>query len=352
MSDPLSGALPVGSVLPYVGTDPIGLESQGWLLCDGRYLMRTGHAELFEAIGTANGAPNAETFNLPDLRGYFLRGVSDGTSRDPNATTRTAAAIGGNTGDAAGSVQQFASASPDNAFTAQVPHLPGDRHRAYYGTTVKISESNSGSVAVTTTGGGDHETRPKNKYVYFIIKAQSRDGAGQPVEVPVAAIAAFAGVQTDEIQNRYLPCDGRSINNSGTYADLFEAIRVSQGGDGDPNFNIPDYRGYFLRGVAEGRLTDPDRDRRTAPFPGRPDGQRGNAGDQVGSVQADATALPQAPFRTTVAKLPTSEYKSDTVAGRSSTYWNAGSVLIDVSSGGGDAETRPINVSVTWYIRF
>lgn len=46
----------------------------------------------------------------------------------------------------------------------------------------------------------------------------------------------------------YLLCDGRAVSRS-TYANLFSAIGVNFGvGDGVTTFNVPDYRGCFLRG--------------------------------------------------------------------------------------------------------
>ena len=47
----------------------------GWLYCDGAAYSRTTYAELFAKIGTTYGAGNGSTtFNIPDLRGYFIRG--------------------------------------------------------------------------------------------------------------------------------------------------------------------------------------------------------------------------------------------------------------------------------------
>lgn len=46
------------------------------LACDGSAVSRTTYPELFAAIGTTWGAGDGSTtFNIPDLRGYFLRGV-------------------------------------------------------------------------------------------------------------------------------------------------------------------------------------------------------------------------------------------------------------------------------------
>lgn len=49
----------------------------GWLVADGSAVSRTTYAALFTAIGTTFGAGNGSTtFNLPDLRGQFIRGWS------------------------------------------------------------------------------------------------------------------------------------------------------------------------------------------------------------------------------------------------------------------------------------
>lgn len=56
----------------------------GWLECNGAAVSRTTYANLFAAIGTTYGAGNGTTtFNLPDLRGMFVRGWDNGRSLDP-----------------------------------------------------------------------------------------------------------------------------------------------------------------------------------------------------------------------------------------------------------------------------
>lgn len=41
----------------------------GWLVCDGRSLLRADYALLFAVIGTTFGSADGTHFNLPDLRG-------------------------------------------------------------------------------------------------------------------------------------------------------------------------------------------------------------------------------------------------------------------------------------------
>lgn len=55
----------------------------GWLKANGAAISRTAYADLFSAIGTTFGAGDGfNTFNLPDLRGEFLRGLDDGRGVD------------------------------------------------------------------------------------------------------------------------------------------------------------------------------------------------------------------------------------------------------------------------------
>lgn len=49
-----------------------------WLVCDGRSLSRIEYASLFEVIGTEFGAVDADSFNLPDLRGRVMGCVGNG----------------------------------------------------------------------------------------------------------------------------------------------------------------------------------------------------------------------------------------------------------------------------------
>lgn len=51
----------------------------GWLAANGAAVSRTTYAALFAAIGTIYGAGDGTTFNLPDLRGYFVRGAGTNT---------------------------------------------------------------------------------------------------------------------------------------------------------------------------------------------------------------------------------------------------------------------------------
>ena len=55
----------------------------GWLKANGQAVSRTTYASLFSAIGTTFGSGDGSTtFNVPDLRGEFLRGWDDSRGID------------------------------------------------------------------------------------------------------------------------------------------------------------------------------------------------------------------------------------------------------------------------------
>jgi microcystin-dependent protein len=55
----------------------------GWLKCNGSAVSRTTYSALFAAIGVTYGAGDGSTtFNLPDMRGEFARGLDDGRGID------------------------------------------------------------------------------------------------------------------------------------------------------------------------------------------------------------------------------------------------------------------------------
>ena len=71
------------------------------------------------------------------------------------------------------------------------------------------------------------------------------DGNSWVYSTPPGTIQAYAG---GTVPGGWLLCNGQEINRS-TYSGLFDAIGTSHGqGNGSTTFNLPDYRGQFLRG--------------------------------------------------------------------------------------------------------
>ncbi|KZB72342.1 MULTISPECIES: phage tail protein [Thalassospira] len=77
------GGVSSGSEIGSVSAFAMPTPPTGWLVCDGSAISRTEYADLFAAIGTVWGAgDDVTTFNLPDLRGEFVRGFDDGRGVD------------------------------------------------------------------------------------------------------------------------------------------------------------------------------------------------------------------------------------------------------------------------------
>jgi microcystin-dependent protein len=128
----------------YAGTTP----PAGWLLCDGASVSRTTYANLFAAIGTTYGGTGT-VFNLPDLRGVFLRGLDNGRGVDPGRTLGTQQA---------------------DAFKAHNHTINADDGGFNAGTiTVSGTDRSVVYTPPTSTVGGS-ETRPVNVAMQFIIK--------------------------------------------------------------------------------------------------------------------------------------------------------------------------------------
>ncbi|MCT7467142.1 tail fiber protein [Aliarcobacter cryaerophilus] len=96
----LGGSVSIGSIETFAGV--AAKIPEGYLLCNGQEVSRTTYKDLFDVIGTTYGAGNGSTtFNVPDLRGKFIRGngsttINHGTYGN---TTHTSAALGATQGD-------------------------------------------------------------------------------------------------------------------------------------------------------------------------------------------------------------------------------------------------------------
>lgn len=151
--------VPPGTVVAYAG--PESTIPEGWLLADGSELKRDDFPRLYAAIRSAHGnGDGTSTFHLPDYRGVFLRGVDGGRGKDPNASGRTAAKDGGNTGDKVGSLQE--DSIGDHRHDMKHRHTMNHTHKAgnlmariHIGETGWIS---SDSVEAVNERGGHWDT--------------------------------------------------------------------------------------------------------------------------------------------------------------------------------------------------
>lgn len=145
----------------------------GWLLCDGSAVSRSTYSVLYSTVGDRFGnGDGATTFNLPDFRGRFLRGVDGAAGRDPDAATRAAMNTGGNTGNNVGSVQTDAMQDHRHDYSHRVTVQADVSNTFGSNTPVSVATQTSYASARNVADGTrtSTETRPKNAYVNFIIK--------------------------------------------------------------------------------------------------------------------------------------------------------------------------------------
>jgi microcystin-dependent protein len=153
-------------------------------------------------------------------------------------------------------------------------------------------------------------------------------GGGSPVGTVITSALASC-------PSGYLAADGTAINRT-TYAALFSAMGTMYGvGDGSTTFNIPDYRGQFLRGWDNAAGADPDAGSRT-------DRGDGTTGDNVGTKQADEFA--------------SHNHGTYFHPNGNQGQWTTNPAYL---SGGypntayaGGNETRPVNVNVLYCVKF
>jgi Phage Tail Collar Domain len=181
--------------------------------------------------------------------------------------------------------------------------------------------------------------------------------------VPAGTIVAFGGPKS-QIPTGWLHCDGEDYEIS-KYPKLAEALAKSWGvNTSGTKFFVPDLRGQFLRGWDETADIDPDKMARTSK-------NGGKGGNNVGSYQEDATAVPN---RELILKA---EKAGNHVHSWGGTGWGQGDGYdnghgrVDANNpknkwptspegehehkirivGGGDAETRPTNACVIYIIK-
>jgi microcystin-dependent protein len=179
-------------------------------------------------------------------------------------------------------------------------------------------------------------------------------------------VVAYAG-PLSQVPDGWLPCDGRALKST-DFPTLYDRIGTTYGngsagmgaGSGT-NFNAPDLRAEFIRGLDRGRGVDANR--------------------TVGSFQNWATASPANKLLVTLQSVGshTHSFASINASGAGSGYatihpvGNVGHSFIHYAggtvipgnvqtagahthtvsvAGGGDAETRPVNTAVHYFIKY
>jgi microcystin-dependent protein len=193
--------LPAGCIIAFAGeigapATPyvMDLEPWGWMVCDGRQLAIAQYPELFAVLGfrylragESTALPTdpqqaaAAMFRIPDYRGTFLRAVNGSGGIDPDADQRTSPA--GAASSEVGSVQQHALQNHEHFFP-QVSQASGGAGGPVAGAPTEQGETVQAPQPADNAAvffASKNETRPKNTYVYYLIRySNGLHGLGAP----------------------------------------------------------------------------------------------------------------------------------------------------------------------------
>lgn len=144
----------------------------GYLKADGSAVSRTTYSDLFAAISTTYGSGNGSTtFNLPDLRGEFVRGLDDGRGVD------TDRALGSAQSDQ-NKQHNHSVTDPGHRHTTNtdledpnssgITQGPGNRQHGILSSGSNILNNNTTGISIDNDGGT--ETRPRNIALLACIK--------------------------------------------------------------------------------------------------------------------------------------------------------------------------------------
>lgn len=130
---------------------PATTAPSGFIKANGAAISRTTYAALFAAIGTTFGTGNGSTtFNVPDLRGEFMRSLDDGRGVD--------------SGRGIGTFQADDLKSHTHTVPGNTSNSSGSPNRI-------LSNTNSATnVTNDTNATGGAETRPRNIALLACIK--------------------------------------------------------------------------------------------------------------------------------------------------------------------------------------
>ena len=165
----------------------------GYLECNGAAVSRSTYSGLFSVIGTTYGSGNgSSTFNLPDLRGEFVRGFDNGRGVDSGRSINNPQGSAnqshnhsyGNNGITVSGANHNHSIRKINlqpsianvAITLgsgqsyQIGYATNDGGNTNQAVLNSGYLSMSGSVGITINNTGTNESRPRNVAMMYIIR--------------------------------------------------------------------------------------------------------------------------------------------------------------------------------------
>lgn len=142
-------SVPVGSIIALPTKNLV----DGYLECNGASINKTTYSNLFNVIGTNFGTNDEDSFNLPDLRGEFIRGYDNNRGVDQDRIF--------------GSYQTDLFKSHNHSYSALSRWGANAGGQAPYWCR---GDSGGGTAIGQMTYNGGNETRPRNIALKYIIK--------------------------------------------------------------------------------------------------------------------------------------------------------------------------------------
>ncbi|QDP60426.1 MAG: putative tail fiber protein [Prokaryotic dsDNA virus sp.] len=173
---------PIGSVVA-MATSTL---PSGYLKCNGAAISRSTYSDLFATIGTTFGAGNGSTtFNLPDLRGEFIRGWDDSRGIDSGRNfgsqqfdelkshNHTGLALSAGSHNHLGGIPYPTSYDParypyGQGGTTRLGFSAGNFTNSAKSTFTSTEGAHTHTLSINSTGGT--ETRPRNVALMYVIK--------------------------------------------------------------------------------------------------------------------------------------------------------------------------------------
>ena len=169
--DTFGAGAPVGTVLANAGN----AVPTGYLACNGAAVSRSTYADLFSICGSTYGSGDgSSTFNLPDLRGEWVRGWDAGGG----------SARGVDSGRGIGTFQSDQNKDhthtisiTDPGHTHDIDGAVDDADSGVYvaagdnsGTLSNRAKSNVTGISASATDSGGDEVRVRNIALLYVIK--------------------------------------------------------------------------------------------------------------------------------------------------------------------------------------
>lgn len=143
-------AMPTGSIVAFAGS----VIPAEYLLCNGQTASRVAEARLFAVIGTMYGeGDGVNTFNVPDLVGYFIKGGTPDGAKNADTTKPNGLTVGS---DNANHGHSGSSGNQSATHTHTVTATSGNQSANHNHTVTATSGNQSAnhSHTVTATSGG------------------------------------------------------------------------------------------------------------------------------------------------------------------------------------------------------